>query len=161
MKELPAGLADPLHLAQPLVPTPAFLAALAILALLCFLWWRRLRRRRTPAPAPPAPPAPAPPPALGIGGTIDEIQRRYLHADRRRGCHRLSAELRAHFEHRGRHRFSTLTVGEIAAAVGDVALSRFFDLLADLQFGRRDPSRSDFRGICDLAREVVGAEGGR
>ncbi len=160
MEELPAGLADPLHLAQPFpFRTLAVIGLLAVLALLWMLW-RRLRRRRPPAPAAAVSP-PLSPPAAGIGAAITAIRGRFLDADRRRGCHQLSETLRAHLERGGRHRFSTLTAGEIAAAIGDVAVARFFDLLADLQFGRREPSRSDFDGLCDLACDVVVAGGGR
>ena len=156
MRELPADLAEPLHLLKP-DPWATALGWLAALLLLTLLWmlYRRLRRRRAARPLPPVPPSPPVAAVSGIEKSIDEIRRRYSDADHRQGCHQLSAALREHYEETDRHRFSTLTVREVAAAIGDVALTRFLGLLADLQFGRREPSRDDFQGACELAVSVA------
>jgi hypothetical protein len=159
MKQLPADLADPLHILSP-IPWQT-LAWLALAALLAALWllWRKLRRRRLPATAPP--PANAKPPRRGTGirATIDAIQQRYIDVDPRDGCHQLSAALRSHYETVSGKRLSTATVREILAAIGDGAVPRLFGLLADLQFDREEPTRSDFRGACEVARDVVATKG--
>lgn len=156
MNELPAPLADPLHLPNPYPYGEAFLW-LAALSLLVFLWrwWRRSRPRAAAAAVPGGAPAPLSPAASGIGKVIDEIRNRWLIRDPRQGCHELSAALRSHYEKASREPLSTLTAREIAAAVGDSAVAAFFELLAELQFRRRAPSGDELRGICRLAAETA------
>ncbi len=159
--DLPADLVAPLHLPDP-YPHPAWLwlAALLLLALL-WTWWRRSRRRRAQTtPWTPPPPAPAAA-ASGISAAIDEILHRYKDTDRRQGCHRLSETLRVHLETKTRKRCTTFTVREIATELGDQAVAAFFELLRDLQFGRREPSRSNFEGICEMATAVASRAGGK
>ena len=158
MKELPADLADPLHILGP-IPWQT-LAWLALLAFLIALWWlwRKFRSQEPATPSPPAPPAPAPG-GTGIASVIDEIQQRFVDVDPRHGCHELSEALRSHYERQSGHRLSTATVGEIVSSIGDSAVSRFFKLLADLQFGRAEPSADDFNGACEVAKDVVSVKG--
>jgi len=159
MQDLPADLADPLHLADP-YPFYGLLGALAtllLLALLTVLWWRR--RRRTVAAA--LPPAPAPPTGAssGIWKAIEDVRLRFFRSqDYRRGCHALAALLRAHLEGTTAQPLSTLTAREMPAAIGDGAVASFFELLAELQFRRRRPTLEEFRGACDLAHAVVGTK---
>ncbi len=159
MKELPADLADPLHVLAP-IPWQT-LAWVALLAMLAALWilWRKLRRQK-PTTAPPRPPPKPASRGTGIGGIIDQIQQRYIDTDPRHGCHELSAALRTHYEQESGRRLSTSTVREIAAAIGEGAVPRLFGLLADLQFGREAPTSSDFQGACEVARDVVSVKGG-
>ena len=117
-----------------------------------------MHRRSRPEPppietAPPPPPSPRAP--SGIESAIREIQRKYAYYHMREGCHALSETLRRYWEKASRHRLSTLTVSEIGAALGDVSAARLFRLLAQLQFARSRPTRSDFHGICELAIETV------
>jgi len=158
MKELPADLADPLHILHP-IPWQA-LTWLMLAALLAALWmlWRKLRNQQKPATAP-STAAGARRGAPGIQGIIDAIQQRYLDVDPRDGCHELSAALRSHYEAASGKPLSTSTVREIVAAIGDGSVPRLLGLLADLQFGRQEPTRSDFRGACEVARDVVSSKG--
>lgn len=162
--ELPGRLADPLHFPSP--PSCAWLLVWlaligALVGWLLWLAWRRWQARPRPAPAPRPRPTP-PPPAGDIGSAIDAIRRRTLAAKSyRRGCHELSGALRAHWEARppaaggAGAPLTRMTAAEIGRRLGDGAVSRFLALLAQLQFGRRPPSRGDFVGACDLAREVA------
>lgn len=156
MQELPAGLADPLHLPDP-YPSSGLLGALAALLLLTLLavLWRR-RRRRPPA-------ASAPPPAVhvdaasAIGKAIEDVRRRFSGSrDYRHGCHALAGLLRAHFEARTTRPLTTLTAREMPSAIGEGAVASFFELLAELQFRRRRPTHDEFRGACDLAHSLTG-----
>ncbi len=159
MSPLPAGLAEPLHLDLP-IPwrALAMVAALLLLSLVAtlLLWWLRRRRRAAPR----ALPAPAPRRrAAGIVEAIEALRRKHRRSRAvRRACHELSVLLREHFES-GFRGFVALTAGEIRGRFGEHRRSRFFELLARLQFGRSQPTRNDFEGICDLAVEVVGEEG--
>lgn len=165
---LPGRLADPLHFPTP--PSCAWLVVWLLLIAGLLVWllrlaWRRWRARRRPAPAP----RPSPPPPPGdIAAAIAAIRRRTLETrSYRQGCHELSGTLRAHWEARppaaggARPRLTRMTAAEIGRRLGDGAVSRFLTLLAQLQFGRRPPSRNDFVGACNLAREVVSAGKGR
>lgn len=157
MNEFPTDLAVPLHLLNPYPYGKALLwLAAAALGALLWAWWRRTRRRSADVAVPRAVPAPPSPAASGIWSTINQIRNRYQDADPRRGCHELSEALRSHHEKASRKRLSTLTAREIAAAVGDSAVGTFFELLAELQFRRRDPSRDELRDICKFAAETAG-----
>lgn len=157
MNQLPVDLAEPLHLWNP-YPYGKVLFWLAAVALATLVWaWRRRSRRRAaevavPRAAPAPPPAPA---ASGIWSVINQIRKRYQDRDPRQGCHALSEALRSYYEKASRKPLSTLTAREIAAVVGDSAVAAFFELLAELQFRRRAPSRDELRGICNLAAETA------
>ena len=58
-------------------------------------------------------------------------------------------------------RFTRMTAREIEDRVGERPATRLLALLSDLQFGRREPGRSDFEGACKLAAEVTAKRGGR
>jgi hypothetical protein len=64
--------------------------------------------------------------------------------------------LREHFSKLRPQTLLTLTAREISHRLGDAKLGSLFEPLADLQFRRREPSRQDFEGICDLAAESAG-----
>ncbi len=155
MNPLPSGLADPLHLDFP-VPWKliAIAAAIffAVIALVLIRSWLRSRRQ---APTKSLP-APVPSAAFDVFGAIEEIRERYVETGSfRLACHELSTLLRRHFERSSGHRYSVLTAGEMRKRVGEGSISRFFGLLAQLQFGRGKPSRDDLDGACDLAVDVV------
>ncbi|MFQ5527331.1 MAG: hypothetical protein ACE5GX_13845 [Thermoanaerobaculia bacterium] len=156
---LPHGLAEPLHIDEPFPTWKLVVAALVAWLLYRLARWFLARLSAARAAVPRLPPPRIP--ASGIVGLIGEIRRRY-HGDYRRGCHELAAALRRHFGQESgtrssvrRHPFPKLTVGEIRARIGDTAISRLFGLLAELQFFRREPTKSDFEGACDLAIDVA------
>ncbi len=160
MNDLPTDLADPLHLLDPSRYRET-LIALGAAALVALIWilWRRLRRRPAPAPSPVTPPPPTAAAVTGIAQAIADIRARYADTlNFRQGCHELSQSLRSHFETVGRQPLSTLTAREIAAAIGDTAVSSVFELVAELQFRRREPSSGEFEGICDMAVTVSRGE---
>ena len=161
---LPGPAAGPLHF--PSSPSCAwllvwFLLVVALLVWLGRLLWRRWRRYLASRPAPPARPATPPRRSPGIASAIAAILERHLSAGSfRQGCHELSGALRRHWEERGLlrpagARLTRMTAREIAGRVGDRPASRLLALLSELQFGRREPSRADFQGACDLAAEVA------
>lgn len=159
--DLPAGLADPLHLSLP-VPWKLLgvLAALLVASIVWVLLRRWLaRRRRAPRRSLPEP---APATAPGLAEAIDALRRRYRKSRAyRRACHELSALMRGSFEQSTRRGYSTLTAGEMRSEIGDTRTVRFFGFLADLQFGRREPTRNDLDGACELALEVAKPGAGR
>lgn len=160
MKRLPAGLADPLHLAVPIPWKTIFTVGGWLLAMALLLWLIRLWiRQRRPAAA--NRPAPLPPelPRSEIAEAIEAVRLKHRASGAfRAACHELSALLRGYFERSSRQPYSTLTAGEIQREVGDGATARFFNFLAELQFRRTQPSDNDLEGICDLALEVAREE---
>ena len=157
MNRLPSGLADPLHI-EPPFPWWALVVLLLILLTVLWVW---LRRRRAPTARPPLPP-PAPVGKVTLFSAIRDLRERYQkRGSFRRACHELSGLLRVHFEKAGKHPFSTLTSREIGRAVGDTALSRFFSRMSDMQFRRREPSKSDFHGLCEVAEDLARARAGK
>lgn len=166
MTPLPAGLAEPLHLLEPFNWRGLLSAALAaiVLAAIAYLLFRRRRSRGRRVEAPPPGTSLPRSPVAGIAAAIAAIRGRYSRLRRfRAGCHELSTVLRDHFGQRGRHRYSTLTAREIGERLGDTPMTRLLSLLAELQFGRREPGEADLETICDLAVEMVSrsGEGGR
>lgn len=170
-EELPAELAEPLHLGPPWWSEALlWLVILGMLVLIVLItklseWWSR--RARPPVSAAPAPPAPdeaetVPTPPTGIVARIEDIRRRHVAStEYRRGCHRLSLVLREHLEEApapAGERYTTLTAGEIRQRLGEAPWSRFFADLAQLQFGRRPPSGRDWREICDRSLSLVAEE---
>ena len=167
---LPGPLAGSLHF--PSSPSGAWLLVwFALVAGLVFwlgrLLWRRLRRYLGARPSPPARPAARPRGLFGIGSAIAAILDRHLQSESyRQGCHELSEALRTHWEQRGLirpagPRFTRMTAREIEGRVGDRPATRLLSVLSDLQFARREPSRDDFQGACELATELVAKRGGR
>ena len=157
MNQLPAGLAEPLHLVNPYPygKALAFLAALLLLALL-WAWWRRRRRSAPSSPAAAPPPIPPPPPASTIEKAIAEIRLRYVETRRHReGCHELAEVLRTYYEKACGKPLSRLTVREIGTVLGDSAVTALFELLAEMQFRRRQPSSDEFSQICETATDVA------
>lgn len=159
MSELPAGLAPPLHIDEP--PDWSSLVALLAVALLCLVWWLYRRRRAAlaaavPPPSPEAPPAPASGLAAAVLALLEDFER---HRDPRRGCHDLAWLLRQHLGARRRQDLSTRTARELREVLGDTALGRAIESLANLQFRRRRPSRNDFTGICARVVKAAAAAG--
>lgn len=158
LSDLPADLADPLHMAGPEGSSSGWLLALALLA--AALLSRRIARRRRSAPAPqrahPAP-APSPPPAAeGLEAEIQEVRSMFSTTGNfREGCHALAEVLRRGLGRRNGVSFATLTAREIQQALGEGALPSLFGLLADLQFRPAEPARDDFLTVCDLAADTA------
>lgn len=150
MNELPVDLAPPLHLMESGGSSPWWFLLLPLLAFLLARWLRKGRPPEPPAAAASAQSAPAPRPS-NLAAKIDALHKQYKgKSDYRRGCHELARLLRQHVTGT-----LTLTAREIANTMGEVGLSKIFPLLAELQFSREEPRRSDFSGICELAQEAA------
>ena len=150
MSDLPFGFTDALHINEPF-PWRGIVFAFLLLWLL-YRFIKSLRRERVVSAPPPSAPVRT---RSRFAQEIQRLRKRYLSSkDFRAGCHELADLLRQHFESKRKHPFSVLTAREIERRVGDSAVSRLFSLLADLQFSRRPPSKSDFEGACDLALDV-------
>ncbi len=167
---LPGPPAGPLHFPSP--PSCAWLVIWFLLIAGLVVWlgrllWRRLRRHLASRPKPPRRQPARRGGAFGIGSAIATILDRNLQAGSyRRGCHELSGALRRHWEERGLVRpagppFTRMTAREIEGRVGDLPATRLLRLLSELQFGRREPDRSDLEGACTLAVEVTTKAGPR
>lgn len=165
---LPAPPAGPLHYPSP--PSCAWLAVwllliAALAAWLARLLWRRWRRHLDALPPPQRRPAAPRRDRAGIASAIAGIRDRHLEdGTYRLGCHELSGALRGHWEERGLarttgQRFTRMTAREIEGRVGEHPATRLLSLLSELQFGRREPSRDDFQGACELAGELVAKKG--
>jgi hypothetical protein len=163
--DLPAGLAEPLHLLppggdDPLLP--ALLLLLLLVALLVGSIWRR-RRRFAAIGSRPAATGPAP---TRLTEQLRRLHHRHRSPGRRRlGCHRLSQLARRELEPRRRRAgipapFSTLTAREVAEELGDGPAADFLRHLAGLQFGRQPPRRDDYDAAFELAEAVL-APGGK
>lgn len=163
--ELPAGLAEPLHILSP--DGGGFEGWLwALLALLLAWLYRRWRKRATEPPSHeprPQVPAPAPLPAMSaLARAIESLRYEILVSENfRDGCHRLADLLRRHGEGAAHYELSVLTAGEIVRRLGDRGLGTVFGLLADLQFRRHEPTREEFVDICEMATSAAdGTPGG-
>lgn len=160
--ELPAGLAEPLHILEPTwQKAVAFILLALSLALTLWLLRRWRRRAAAPAEAPPQPPSPSAPARApsGIDGAVRALRDEYR-TRRREGCHELSVLLRAHFERRAgsrrsRRSFATLTAREVGRLLGKEAVREHLLQLSDLQFRRHEPSEREFDRICDRSVEVA------
>lgn len=158
MSDLPAGLAEPLHILDPLPWRALALWALLILLAGAWLLYRRFRRRSTTVPPPP----PGTPPPAADGASVSDLREHYGRLrDYRGGCHALASHMRARAGEKSGRRLATLTADEIALAVKDAGVVSVFELLAELQFRRREPSSHDFYGICDLAALALRERGTR
>ncbi len=161
--ELPAGLADPLHLPKAVAPWMVGCGCLVLLllAVLLVLWGLyRLGKRVKAKPRAAKPPPPPRARAGGIGSRIEALAEEFT-ADPRQGCHQLAAMLRDHFEADRRERLDHLTAREIGSRLGDGKIAKLLLQLAGLQFGRDEPSPRAFRGICRDARWLVEGQRGR
>lgn len=165
---LPAGLSGPLHILEPEGFSPWWWLLGAVLL---YLLWRRLRRwwREIPTRQPRTA-SPVRRSRRGGGGEaaqkIQRLQALYRTTGQyREGCHALAHMLRE-FVAEGRLGRPVpggrcLTARELAEPLGDTALSRFLQRLADLQFDRREPDGEDFDGACDLAVDLARDQEGR
>ena len=161
MSELPAGLAEPLHILEP--SSPSYGPWLLLALLLAWWWWRRRRRRVVvPPPRVTVPVAPSEPELSGLAAAIESILKRFggPDADHREGCHQLARELRRHF-HDGRRPFAVWTAREIVARATSAQtiekrVARLFECLAELQFRRRPPEREELTSVLASAGRLVG-----
>jgi hypothetical protein len=163
LRELPAGLGEPLHLQEPWIWS--WLLWALVLLVLDLWWWRRivgdLRRLSRPVRRP-RPPRTAPAKTDGS----DELQRLHrTHAEAetyRQGCHALSQLVRRELDAaQGRPalwtRFTARELEDRQAATAEhPAQLRFLRMLERHQFRRRGPTESDWNRMCHLAREVLG-----
>lgn len=158
---LPAGLADALHLMEPLPDGwKKWLVALLLLALLiAWLVWRR-RQRRSPkivVSPPPALPSEAPP-STSLSREIRRLRRRHRDtATRRQGCHELAELLREGLGQRWGRDLSTRTGREIGELAKASAVAGLFTSLDVLRFAPWDPGRRAFDEAFDSAESTVGS----
>lgn len=150
MNDLPAGLAEGLHI---LKPEPSgwgpFIAGAAALAL--FAWWLYSRRRPSPSASPPAAPGP-------VDGSLEHAvaairdrarkTRRY-----RRGCHELAVCLRRALSSEDAA-LERLTAREIFHRLGEDGRTRVLTLISESRFGKRPPGAADLDALCELALAV-------
>lgn len=156
---LPRDVADVLHILEPTPDhdTTKWLGWLVLAGLLVlFILWLRGRSAKVIEKEPsPRPISTATPPSSGLAGQIDSLRAQILNSgEYRQGCHRLAALLRQRGEDVESRPMTVWTSGEIAEFLGDAPLSRVMMLLAELQFGRQVPGRSDFEGVCELASDA-------
>ena len=136
--ELPQGLTDPLHYANPawvLLP----LLVLLIGAIAALVWWLGKRTHRAAhatgldkATSGPSTGGNRP---VGLAGQIAALRKRFLEQQSyREGSHALALLLREHFTRRRGQRLLTLTAREIRAPQLDLARVRAtIQALADVQ----------------------------
>jgi hypothetical protein len=167
--QLPGRLEGPLHFPSPPSCVWTLIWFLLIAGLLFWLGrllWRRLRRMWASRPAAPVSAPLGKRGSGGIAAAIATIRQRNLESKRyRQGCHELSGALRLHWEERGLvgragPRLTRMTAREIRGHVGERPATSFLSRLSQLQFGRRKPTRKEFKDVCKLAAEVVEKRGG-
>lgn len=152
LKDLPADLAEPLHMLGPETGGGSWwwLGALAT-----GLAWLFFRGRRKPAPEPePSPVEPTKPrrDVHGLEAEIEELRSVFsTTGNYRQGCHALAGALRQALAPRGSAPFEALTVGEITREIGEGAVARVLGLLEGLQFRPGAPSHDEFIQACDVA----------
>ena len=152
---LPAPLAEPLHLLQP-SPWPDRLLwlGLSLLGALALRWWLR-RRRAAARPAPAARPTTTTTTSDRTERTVEEIRRRFdSRGQYRRGLHALAEAIRRHLAGHG-HPSSTWTAGDIGEHADDPALASVSERLAEVRFRRREPERRDFHALCDQTEAAL------
>ncbi len=153
LTELPADLAEPLHMLGPEAAGPGgpALAALAAAALAWLFFRRRRTARPEPSPGPPTPHRPSPS-MNRLEAEIEELRSVFTATGNyRRGCHALAEALRRAIAPRHGVAFEALTASEIAREVGDGATARTLVLLEGLQFRPEEPSGEEFTQACDTA----------
>lgn len=159
--DLSDGLYEPLHILEPgAFNWTALLWFLALVAALLLLQrWLRPKPLETTVPKTTAPPLP-PVPTGGFERFLLDLRTRHRTAeDYRPALHELAAGLREFCERKPRGQgFSSLTATEIAGRLGASAVARIFEMTAELQFGRKAPTKDDFNTLCELSRDAVKAE---
>lgn len=152
MTDLPAPLADPLHILEP-GPWRKVLVVTVLAAVVFWLFWlwvrRRLAARSEPSPPPVAP-------SLGaFAEAIEAIRRRTGESQRfRHGCHELAELLRGRLRTRHGDGLAYLTALEIEARLeGDAGAELLVEVSAT-RFARRPPNTRLFDGLCDRALEL-------
>ena len=155
VKDLPEGLAGPLHILDPIVET-ALYVVLALVVLLIGLYalayWLYNRRRR-----------PETPPKVAVrsrGAIVEAIQEiRSGYAERkhyRTGCHALSSLMKTHIEEKTGLEIEEMTPGEIDLCLKKNAAG-YFRQLSYLQFSRHNPKRDEFFDICEKSIQIAKA----
>ena len=160
LKELPAGMADPLHILPPwtsLALTLGFLILLLVMLLWALVYYLTNRPQATDKlPSEPARPYQG----SAIDAAIDKIRLTHSELENyREGCHVLSAVIKTHIEKLTGLDVEEMSPSEIGANLkGNVG--NFFSDLSILQFGRKEPTKNQFFSICDDSKKIAKARHG-
>ncbi len=161
MRDLPAPLADPLHILEPWPWRQALVWSLLVLALwlLARWWWRRRGTRRSDVEDWRSIVLP---PGSSFEGELDAIRRRANASGvYRRACHELSKLLRITLERFSGRSLDAYTSREIRRQLGDDEHTELLVMVSDLRFGRRAPTRGEFERACDSALQNQTTKSGR
>lgn len=151
LRDLPAPVADPLHILPPFLPLILGLSLVALLVsigvwLLAY-YYATKKQQVTGAPRRREPVADA-------AGGIRQIRQVYgKNGEFREGCHALSRLLKEHFESKTGLPVEEMTAFEIAASLRGPPVD-FFRELSALQFARSEPGKGDFERACNLSESV-------
>ena len=150
MTDLPAGLADPLHILEPW-PWRALVIGLAGGALAVWLVWRWVRGRLDRAGVESAP-GPEVVTLSAFGEAVEGIRERARESSFfRLGCHELAGLLRGRLRSRHGESFAYLTAQEAAARLrGDGCAELLVDV-STARFARRIPDAAVLDALCDRA----------
>ncbi len=154
---LPHPPAGSMHILPPGLVSLVMLATTVVALLLLRMLWRRFRRSRPSPPAPDPPVARRAPRRGAFGALIARIEDEFTRSENfREGLHALAGAVRTRLEEVSGISARPETAEEIAASIEDDAVDRFLISLRDHRFGRREPTKSQFRKLCRTSREVLG-----
>ena len=154
---LPHPPAGSMHILPPGLVSPAMLAATVVALLLFWILRRHFRHSRSAPPTPASPVARRGPTRGAFGALIARIEDEFTRSENfREGLHALAGAVRTRLEEVSAISARPETAEEIAASIEDDAVDRFLISLRDHRFGRREPTKSQFRKLCRTSREVLG-----
>ena len=158
VKDLPTGLADPLHIFPPWSST-FLLIAIALLLLAILFWvlaYLYSKYRQNQEARPYQAPSMDGHNRKDTLGVIDSIRVKYQETrNYREGCHMLSAAVKTHIETKTGLEVEEMTPGEIARNIEGEETARFFNKLGGLQFNLAEPEKNDFLNICEESKQIV------
>jgi len=153
-QNLPAGLADPLHILPPW-STIALTAALILLVVAILIWAVAFFLSRRQPEGKFISEIAEPYRDGSISGKISKIRDEYTGSrDYRQGCHALSAVMKSHIEKRSGLDIEEMTPDEITVSLkGNAGL--YFEDLSELQFRKKNPLKREFVKACETSKKVA------
>lgn len=152
MTNLPAPLAEPLHILEPW-PWRAIAVAIVAASLAIWLLWRWLRARGRQAEA--VRPVPDLPSASAFAEAVERIRERARQSSFfRLGCHELAQLLRDVLKVRHGAKFAYLTARETAAGLDGDGYAELLVEVSAARFGRGVPSAKALDALCARALEL-------